>query len=72
MTGENYEEFVLNVVTHMLYKYTLGLTYYEEVPFSDSTKSRFRRRLIDYEKTGTDLIKIEMESLAELFLTSSN
>jgi hypothetical protein len=69
MTRENDEEFVLNVVTHMLYKYALGLTNYEEVPFSDRTLSRFRRRLIDYERrTGTDLINIEMERLAELFV----
>ena len=47
--------------------YALHLTQEEQPPVSDRSWSRFRERLLKYEKeTGIDLMKAEMESLAQI------
>jgi len=53
----------------MRYQYALHTTSYTEQPVSDRTLSRFRERLYTYEQeTGIDLMKEEMESLADAFV----
>lgn len=62
------DELMCSVILDLRYRYALHTTSFEEVPFSDRTLSRFRERLYNYElETGINLIKIEMESLAESF-----
>ena len=52
------------------YQYALHTTSFAEQPVSDRTLSRFRERLYAYEQeTGIDLMKDEMESLADAFVT---
>jgi len=51
------------------YQYALHTTSYQDQPISDRTISRFRERLYWYEKeTGIDLMKEEMEALANEFV----
>ena len=51
------------------YQYALHTTSFAEQPVSDRTLSRFRERLHTYEQeTGIDLMKDEMESLADAFV----
>lgn len=51
------------------YQYALHTSSFADQPISDRTLSRFRARLYDYEQqTGIDLMKEEMESLADAFV----
>ncbi|MDR3598060.1 MAG: hypothetical protein P4L60_25300, partial [Clostridium sp.] len=48
------------------YQYALNTTNYETQPVSINTLTNFRNRLVEYENsTGEDLIKDEVEALAE-------
>ena len=63
------EENMYSIMFDVRYKYALHTTSYKEQPISDRTPSRFRERLYWYEKeTGKDLMKEEMESLADEFV----
>ena len=63
--GQSEEELLMSVYCDVLYQYALHLTQKEKPPLSDRSWSRFRERLIQYEKEhGRDLMKEEMESLA--------
>lgn len=62
------EELLESVICDVRFQYALGTTSCKEQPLSDRSFSRFRERLYNYyEETGTDLIKEEMESLADTF-----
>jgi hypothetical protein len=62
------EEMFESIILDPRYQYALRLTSFEEIPFSDRTMSRFRERLYYYEMdTGEDLLKDEIERLAEEF-----
>jgi len=68
MFGLTDEELVESVIFDLRFQQALRLTSYEEIPYSDRTPSRFRERLYKYEvETGNDLLKDEIESLAEEF-----
>jgi len=61
------DEILEAVMLNIQVQYSLHLTSFKEIPFSDRTLSRFRARLLQYEeKTGIDLLKMEVLSLAEL------
>ena len=63
------EECMQELLFDIRYQYALHTTSYEEQPISDRTISRFRERLYWYEKeTGIDLMKEEMEALANEFV----
>ena len=65
--GLTEEELLMSIYCNVQYQYALHLTQEEKPPVSDRTWSRFRERLLAYEsKTGTDLMKAEMESLAKV------
>jgi hypothetical protein len=63
------EELTESIYLDIRYQYALHTTSLEEQPISDRTFSRFREKVLGYEKkTGIDLIKEEMYSLSEHFL----
>jgi len=63
------EECMQSLLFDIRYQYALHTTSYTEQPISDRTISRFRERLYWYEKeTGIDLMKAEMEALAQEFV----
>ena len=65
--GLTEEELLMSIYCDVLYQYALHLTQEEQPPVSDRSWSRFRERLLKYEKeTGIDLMKAEMESLAQI------
>lgn len=65
--GLTEEELLMSIYCNVQYQYALHLTQAEKPPVSDRTWSRFRERLLDYEReTGADLMKAEMESLAKV------
>ena len=67
------EELMDSILCDVRYQYALHTTSYEEQPVSDRTFSRFRERLYEYERTtGIDLIREEMESLAEVYADKMN
>jgi len=67
------EEVVETIAFDIRWQEALHTTSFREQPFSDRTLSRFRERLLSYEeKTGEDLFKEEMESLAGLFAATMN
>ena len=60
------EELIGSLHFDTRYQYALCTTEYEKQPVSINTLTNFRNRLIDYEKsTCKDLIKLEVEALAE-------
>ena len=62
------DDLLENIIFDVRYQYALHTTSFKEQPFSDRTFSRFRERLYSYfMETGIDLIKDEMESMAEVF-----
>lgn len=67
------DELLNSILCDVRYQYALHTTSYDEQPFSDRTLSRFRERLYEYERTtGIDLLKIEMEHLAEIYADKMN
>lgn len=65
--GQTEEELLMSIYCDVLYQYALHLTQEERPPVSDRSWSRFRERLMKYEQeTGIDLMKAEMESLAQI------
>ena len=65
--GLTEEELLMSIYCDVLYQYALHLTQEEKPPVSDRSWSRFRERLLNYEReTGIDLMKAEMESLAQI------
>jgi hypothetical protein len=68
MAGLTDEELVDSIILDVRYQYSLRLTNYEEIPYSDRTPSRFRERLYLHEmETGEDLLKDEIERLGAEF-----
>jgi hypothetical protein len=68
MFGLTDNELLENIIFDVRYQYALHTTSFDEQPFSDRTFSRFREKLYFYQmETGIDLIKEEMESMAEIF-----
>ena len=66
LQGLTDDEVVEGLVCDIRMQYALCTTSFERQPLSDRTFSRFRSRLYDYElKTGVDLVKDEMLSLAD-------
>ena len=64
------DDLLEELIFDVCYQYALHTTSYDEQPVSDRTLSRFRERLYAYEQaTGIDLMKAEMESLAEAFVS---
>ena len=64
------DDLLEEVLFDVRYQYALHTTSFAEQPVSDRTLSRFRERLYAYEQeTGIDLMKDEMESLADAFVT---
>ena len=62
------EELVDSIVLDPRFQYALHLTSFDEIPYSDRTPSRFRERLYRHElETGEDLLKEEIEHLADEF-----
>jgi hypothetical protein len=65
--GLTEEELLMSIYCDVQFQYALHLTQEEKPPVSDRSWSRFRERLLNYEKaTGIDLMKAEMESLARI------
>lgn len=63
---QNDEELIGSLHFDTRYQYALYTTEYEKQPVSINTLTNFRNRVVDYEKdTGIDLIKAEVEALAE-------
>ena len=63
------DELLASMVCDVRFQYALHTTSFDEQPVSDRTFSRFRQRLYDYAiSTGVDLVKEEMESMAEAFV----
>ena len=57
----------MSICCDVLCQYALHLTQEERPPASDRSWSRFRERLLQYEREGgIDLMKTEMESLAQI------
>ena len=68
MFGLTDDETVEMVQCDVRTQYALHSTSLSEQPISDRTFSRFRERLYNYEQeTGIDLLKIEMEKIADRF-----
>lgn len=62
------EDLLESILCDVRFQVALRSTSFKEQPFSDRTFSRFRERLYHYElETGEDLLKDEMEALAETF-----
>lgn len=73
MFGLTDDETVEMIQCDVRAQYALHSTSLEEQPISDRTLSRFRERLYNYEQeTGTDLLKIEMEKIADQFCSYLN
>jgi len=73
MFGLTDDETVEMIQCDMRAQYALHSTSLEEQPISDRTFSRFRERLYNYEQaTGIDLLKIEMEKVADRFCAYLN
>lgn len=71
--GQTEEELLMSIYCDVLYQYALHLTQEEKPPVSERSWSRFRERLLEYEaKTGIDLMKEEMESLAQILADYMN
>ena len=67
------EELMDSILCDVRYQHALHTTSYDEQPISDRTLSRFRERLYEYEcSTGIDLLKDEMEALAEIYADTMN
>ena len=65
--GQSEEELLMSIYCDVMFQYALHLTQMEKPPVSDRTWSRFRERLIAYEKEyGRDLFKEEMEAIAKI------
>lgn len=63
------EEMVQVLLFDVRFQYALGLTSYEEIPFSDRTLSRFRERLYSYEQaTGKDILREAIDGLSESYI----
>ncbi|NCC85875.1 MAG: transposase [Clostridia bacterium] len=63
------DDLLEEVLFDIRYQNALHTTSFTEQPVSDRTLSRFRARLYDYEQqTSIDLMKEEMESLADAFV----
>jgi hypothetical protein len=61
------EELIGSLHFDIRYQYALHTTSLERQPVSINTLSNFRKRVVEYEKeTGRDLIKEEVEALAEV------
>jgi len=62
------EDLLESILCDVRYQVALRTTSFKEQPFSDRTFSRFRERLYQHElETGEDLLKDEMQALAETF-----
>lgn len=71
--GLSDEEIIGCLHFDMRFQFALGTTSYEKQPVSINTIYNFRRRILEYEKkTGKDLIKEEIESLAAHIETEMN
>lgn len=67
------EDLIGSLNFDMRFQFALGTTSYEKQPVSINTLYNFRRRILEYEKkTGKDLIKEEIESLATHIETEMN
>ena len=67
------DDLMESICCDVRYQYALHTTSCEEQPISDRTLSRFRERLYEYERReGIDLLKEEMESLADIFADVMN
>ena len=61
------EELIGSLHFDIRYQYALHTTNYEKQPVSINTLTNFRNRIIEYEQSsGIDLIKIEIEALADV------
>jgi len=61
------EELIGSLHFDIRYQYALYTTNYEKQPVSINTLTNFRNRVIEYEQSsGIDLIKIEIEALADI------
>ena len=61
------EELIGSLHFDIRYQYALHTTNYEKQPVSINTLTNFRNRVIEYEQSsGIDLIKIEIEALADV------
>lgn len=70
MFGSTDEDLMEQLLFDVRYQYALHTTSCKEQPISDRTLSRFRERLYEYEQeTGIDLMKEEMEALAQDFVS---
>lgn len=68
MFGLTDDELIESILFDTRFQYALHTTSFKEQPISDRTFSRFRERLYRYEeKTGVDLLKEEMLSLADIY-----
>lgn len=71
--GLSDEEIIGCLHFDMRFQFALGTTSYEKQPVSINTLYNFRTRILEYEKkTGKDLIKEEIESLAAHIETEMN
>ena len=69
MNDHTEDDLLEAVLFDIRYQYALHTTSFTEQPVSDRTLSRFRERLYTYEhETGIDLLKEEMEALAQTFV----
>ena len=63
---QNDEELIGSLHFDTRYQYALFTTNYEKQPVSINTLTNFRNRVIEYEQsTGIDLVKLEVEAIAE-------
>lgn len=63
------DELFASIMCDVRFQYALHTTSFDEQPVSDRTFSRLRQRLYDYAiSTGIDLVKEEMESMADVFV----
>ena len=63
------DELLASIMRDVRFQHALHATGFKEQPVSDRTFSRFRQRLYDYTiLTGIDLVKEEMESMADAFV----
>ncbi len=68
MFGLTDDELLESIILDIRYQYALHTTSFKEQPFSDRTFSRFRGRLYTHlMETGVDLLREEIEALAENF-----
>lgn len=56
-----------SILLDVRFQYALHTTSFEEPPFSGRTFSRFRERVLSYEReTGVDLLKEEIYALSDV------